>query len=70
MTDVNEIIGSPFVRVKLVAFVHFIFICNAMFGSYIVGAYLFYNILFILAMFWSIHCKDSIESIQTLFLSN
>ncbi|KAL5278587.1 AGTRAP family protein [Megaselia abdita] len=68
MTDVNEIISSPFVRVKLVAFVHFIFICNAMFGTGLVGAYLFYNILFILAMFWSIHCKESIESIQTALL--
>lgn len=53
-------------KFQLVAFVHFIFICNAMFGTGLVGAYLFYNILFILAMFWSIHCKESIESIQTV----
>ncbi|EDW29680.1 GL14910 [Drosophila persimilis] len=65
MTDLNELLGSPFVRVKLVAFVHFFFISNAMLGSWGHGAYEFYNILFIMSMFWAIHCKDSIEAVQS-----
>ncbi|XP_001354837.1 type-1 angiotensin II receptor-associated protein [Drosophila miranda] len=65
MTDLNELLGSPFVRVKLVAFVHFFFISNAMLGSWGHGAYEFYNFLFIISMFWAIHCKDSIEAVQS-----
>ncbi|XP_023166486.1 type-1 angiotensin II receptor-associated protein [Drosophila hydei] len=65
MTDLNELMGSQFVRVKVVAFVHFVFISNAMLGIWGHGAYEFYNFLFIIAMFWAIHSKDSIEAVQT-----
>ncbi|KAL7743886.1 hypothetical protein ACLKA6_003113 [Drosophila palustris] len=65
MTDLNELMGSQFVRVKVVAFVHFIFISNAMLGSWGHGAYEFYNFLFIISMFWTIHAKESIEAVQT-----
>ncbi|EDW00118.1 type-1 angiotensin II receptor-associated protein [Drosophila grimshawi] len=70
MTDLNEIMGSPFVRVKVVAFVHFFFISNAMLGSWGHGAYEFYNFLFIIALFWTIHSKDSIEAVQTALVIN
>ncbi|KAH8321186.1 hypothetical protein KR074_012264 [Drosophila pseudoananassae] len=70
MTDLNELMGSPFVRVKLVAFVHFFFISNAMLGRWDQGAYVFYNFLFIIAMFWTMHSKDSIEAIQTALVIN
>ncbi|XP_030380935.1 type-1 angiotensin II receptor-associated protein [Scaptodrosophila lebanonensis] len=70
MTDLNELMGSPFVRVKLVAFVHFFFITNAMLGSWGHGAYEFYNFLFIISMFWTMHSKDSIEAVQTALVIN
>ncbi|KAH8400209.1 hypothetical protein KR215_008886 [Drosophila sulfurigaster] len=70
MTDLNELMGSPFVRVKVVAFVHFIFISNAMLGSWGHGAYEFYNFLFIISLFWTIHSKDSIEAVQTALVIN
>ncbi|XP_055370918.1 uncharacterized protein LOC129605286 isoform X1 [Condylostylus longicornis] len=70
MTDVNTLMSSPFVRVKLVAFIHFIFIGNAMLGTWIPGAYIFYNILFIMSMMWSLHCKDSSEAIHTALIIN
>ncbi|XP_016985541.1 uncharacterized protein LOC108049031 isoform X2 [Drosophila rhopaloa] len=66
MTDLNELMGSPFVRVKLVAFVHFFFVSNAMLGTWGHGAYEFYNFLFFIAMFWTMHSKDSIEAVQTM----
>ncbi|XP_037931985.1 uncharacterized protein LOC119666778 [Teleopsis dalmanni] len=68
MTDINEMLGSAFVRVKVVAFVHFFFVTNAMLGSWGHGAYEFYNFLFIIAMFWSMHSKDSVEAVQTALL--
>ncbi|XP_073834235.1 type-1 angiotensin II receptor-associated protein [Musca autumnalis] len=68
MTDISELMGSAFVRVKLVAFVHFIFISNAMMGMWGHGAYEFYNFLFIIAMFWTMHSKDSVEAIQAALI--
>lgn len=65
MTDLNEAMSSPFVRVKLVALVHFVFLSNAMLGSWGLGAYVFYNLLFMAALFWTLHSKESIEAIQT-----
>lgn len=51
---------------QVVAFVHFIFISNAMLGSWGHGAYEFYNFLFIISLFWTIHSKDSVEAVQTV----
>ncbi|XP_014102317.1 type-1 angiotensin II receptor-associated protein [Bactrocera oleae] len=70
MADINELLGSSFVRVKLVAFVHFFFITNAMLGTWGHGAYEFYNFLFIIAMFWTMHCKESIEAAQVALVIN
>ncbi|KAH8415357.1 hypothetical protein KR222_005053 [Zaprionus bogoriensis] len=70
MPDLNELMGSPFVRVKVVAFVHFFFISNAMLGSWGHGAYEFYNFLFIISLFWTIHSKDSVEAVQTALVIN
>lgn len=70
MADINELLGSSFVRVKLVAFVHFFFITNAMLGTWGHGAYEFYNFLFMIAMFWTIHCKESIEAAQVALAIN
>lgn len=70
MTDLNTLMSSPFVRVKLVAFVHFIFISNAMLGIWLPGAYIFYNLLFIGSLFWTIHCKESVDAIHTALLIN
>lgn len=52
--------------VQVVAFVHFFFISNAMLGSWGHGAYEFYNFLFIISLFWTIHSKDSVEAVQTV----
>ncbi|XP_068158332.1 uncharacterized protein [Drosophila tropicalis] len=70
MTDLNELMGSPFVRVKLVAFVHYFFITNAMLGNWGHGGYEFSNFLFMIALFWTMHSKDSIESVQTKLTSS
>lgn len=70
MTDISELMGSAFVRVKCVAFIHFLFISNAMLGMWGHGAYEFYNFLFMIAMFWTMHSKDSVEAIQTALIIN
>ncbi|XP_067639183.1 type-1 angiotensin II receptor-associated protein isoform X2 [Eurosta solidaginis] len=53
-----------------VTFVHFFFITNAMLGTWGHGAYEFYNFLFIIAMFWTIHSKESIEAAQVALVIN
>lgn len=65
MTDLNEAMSSPFMRVKLVALVHFVFLSNALLGTWGFGSFVFYNLLFMVALFWSIHAKESIEAIET-----
>ncbi|XP_065363701.1 type-1 angiotensin II receptor-associated protein [Calliphora vicina] len=64
MESINELMGSPVVRIKLVAFVHFLFISNAMLGMWGHGAYEFYNFLFMIAMFWTMHSKDSVDAVH------
>ena len=65
MTDINDLMGSSYVRVKVVTFIHFIFVTNAMLGSWGHGAYEFYNFLFLISLFWTMHSKESLEAIQT-----
>lgn len=65
MTNIHEAMSSPFIRVKLVALVHFVFISNAMLGSWGLGAYVFYNLLFMAALIWTLHAKESIEAIES-----
>ncbi|CAD7091217.1 unnamed protein product [Hermetia illucens] len=68
MTEISTLMGSPFVRVKLVTFVHFIFIANAMLTYTWPTAFLFYNILFIISLMWTIHCKESTDAVHTAVL--
>lgn len=70
-SKLNEtLLSSPPLSLSLspqvVAFVHFFFISNAMLGSWGHGAYEFYNFLFIISLFWTIHSKDSVEAVQTV----
>lgn len=70
MTDINTIMSSPFVRVKLVAFVHFIFIVFAMMASHLPVVMMFYNTIFMVALFWAIHCKESADAVLTAAVVN
>lgn len=54
---------------QLVAFVHFVLIANALLGTFLPASYLFYNLLFLLALFWTIHCKESVDAIHTVSYS-
>lgn len=47
---------------QLVTVVHLILIINALMSSWAPPAYLFYNLLFIVSLFWSIHARDSIDA--------
>lgn len=51
---------------QVVAAVHFIFISFALLGSFLPAAYLFYNLVLLLALLWSVHSKDSIDAIHTV----
>lgn len=37
-----------------------------MLGSWGHGAFLFYNFLFMISLFWTMHCNESLEAIQTV----
>lgn len=50
----------------MVAFIHFLFIVNSMLGYWVPNAYVFYNILFIISLFWTLHCKESVDAIHTV----
>ncbi|XP_055913012.1 type-1 angiotensin II receptor-associated protein [Eupeodes corollae] len=65
MTDLNDAMSSPYFRVKLIALVHFVFLSNAMLGTWSHSGFLFYNILFMVSLFWTLHCKESKEAIET-----
>lgn len=47
---------------------HIILIVFALQGHWMPPAFLFYNILFIISLFWSIQCNASIDAIHTVSL--
>lgn len=51
---------------QLVTFVHFFLLANAMLGTFLPQSYLFYNILFLVSLFWTMHCKESVDAIHTV----
>jgi len=51
-------------RVKVVAAVHFVLLVLSMQDHWVPSAYLFYNIIFILTLVWSINSPLSIEAIH------
>lgn len=53
-------------EMQLVFFAHFLLVTNALAGSFLPPAYLFYNLLFFVALFWTLHCKESADAVYTV----
>ncbi|XP_058445589.1 type-1 angiotensin II receptor-associated protein-like [Malaya genurostris] len=68
--DVQGALNAPHLRVKIVAIVHFIFIVFALQSYWLPSAYSFYNQIYILSLFWSIHCRESIDAVHLACLIN
>ncbi|XP_050099343.1 uncharacterized protein LOC126579788 [Anopheles aquasalis] len=68
--DVQRALNTSHTRMKLVAFVHFVLIVLALEGAWLPSAYLFYNILFVIALFWAIHCRESTDAVQICAVIN
>lgn len=45
---------------------HFSLLVNAMMGRWLPPAYLFYNVLFMVALMWAIHSRESVDAIHTV----
>uniref|UniRef100_A0A1B6M401 Type-1 angiotensin II receptor-associated protein n=1 Tax=Graphocephala atropunctata TaxID=36148 RepID=A0A1B6M401_9HEMI len=54
----------PVIDLKAIFGVHFILITWGIQGHWSPDSYLFYNLVFVLTLLWSIHCKDKVEPIQ------
>uniref|UniRef100_A0A1L8DKD8 Putative angiotensin 2 type i receptor-associated protein n=2 Tax=Nyssomyia neivai TaxID=330878 RepID=A0A1L8DKD8_9DIPT len=61
--DFRAIMSSSFVRVKLVTFVHLTLLSNAMLSNWSPQAYIFYNVFFMVSLFWSLHSKESVDAV-------
>ncbi|CAO1391815.1 unnamed protein product [Diamesa hyperborea] len=62
--DIQAAINTPFIRIRLIAFVHFSLIVNALIGHWLPQAYMFYNILFMVTLMWAIHSRESVDAIH------
>ncbi|KFB41808.1 AGAP000975-PA-like protein [Anopheles sinensis] len=62
--DVQSALNTMHTRLKLVAFVHFILIVLAMESVWLPSSYLFYNLLYLVALFWAIHSRESTDAVQ------
>jgi hypothetical protein len=50
-----------------VAAIHFILVTSALMTARpAAAAYEFYNLIFFVSLFWSIHCKNSVEAVNTV----
>ncbi|XP_055546867.1 type-1 angiotensin II receptor-associated protein-like [Wyeomyia smithii] len=61
--DIQNALNTPQLRVKLIALIHFTLIAFALQSHWLPSAYLFYNQIFIIVLFWSIHCRESIDAV-------
>ncbi|XP_058064161.1 uncharacterized protein LOC131213940 [Anopheles bellator] len=68
--DVQRAINTMHTRLKVVAFVHFVLIVLALEGVWLPSAYLFYNLLYLITLFWSIHCRESTDAVQIAAVIN
>lgn len=62
--DLQSAINTPQIRVKLVAIIHTFLIAAALNSYWLPAAYSFYNFLFIISLFWSIHWRQSSDAVQ------
>lgn len=62
--DFQNALNSPHIRVKVVAIIHTFLIAAALNSYWLPSAYIFYNLLFILSLFWAIHWKQSSDAVQ------
>jgi len=63
--DIQAAVNKPFVRLRIIAYVHFALLVNAMLGHWLPSAYMFHNILFMVSLLWAIHCRESVDAIHT-----
>ncbi|EAT43391.1 AAEL005205-PA [Aedes aegypti] len=62
--DLQSALNTPHIRVKLVAMIHTTLIAAALNSYWLPASYQFYNILFIISLFWAIHWKESSDAVQ------
>ncbi|KAG5683931.1 hypothetical protein PVAND_013187 [Polypedilum vanderplanki] len=63
--------GIPGNKIFQVASVHFILVSSALMTEKpAAAAYVFYNILFLACLFWAIHCKHSVEALNSAYAIN
>ncbi|KAG8227312.1 hypothetical protein J437_LFUL004860 [Ladona fulva] len=55
-------------HIKAISLIHFVLITWGAQGSWCPSSYLFYNILFMIALFWGIHQKETSEPVQIAFV--
>ncbi|GAB0087243.1 uncharacterized protein DMENIID0001_015360 [Sergentomyia squamirostris] len=68
--DFRAIMSSSFVRVKLVTLVHLTLLSNALLSSWSPPAFLFYNVIFMICLFWALHAKESVDSVYMATIIN
>lgn len=67
MVDLSNLQNVP---LKIITLIHFILTTWGTQGDWSSHAYLYYNIIFLLVLFWGIHQKDSPEPIQIALAIN
>ncbi|EDS39832.1 conserved hypothetical protein [Culex quinquefasciatus] len=68
--DIQAALNTPHIRVKLIAAIHFILTVFALEGYWLPSAYQFYNLIYILTLFWAIHDKESTDAVHIASLVN
>ncbi|XP_046388869.1 type-1 angiotensin II receptor-associated protein [Ischnura elegans] len=67
MVDLSNVQNAP---IKIIFIIHFILSTWGMQGVWAPNSYFFYNIVFIILLFWALLHKDSSEPIQMALLVN
>lgn len=52
-----------FLKFQFLTLFHFTLLVGALQGHWLSQAYLFYNILFMVTLFWAIHCRESTDAV-------
>ncbi|XP_055627313.1 type-1 angiotensin II receptor-associated protein-like [Toxorhynchites rutilus septentrionalis] len=68
--DIQRALNTPYLRVKLIALIHFTLVAFALQSYWLPSAYSFYNLIYILSLFWAIQCRESVDAIHIASLIN
>lgn len=64
------VLASATFRLKAVTFTHFLLISNALISRFLPAGYIYYNLVFMATLLWTLHARESIDAVHAATVIN